>query len=73
MPTFGYRPVLVTRSDVPESLVYALVKSVFENLEQFKRLHPAFKTLDRTKMTTDSLAAPLHEGAARYYREAGLL
>ncbi|WP_374379572.1 TAXI family TRAP transporter solute-binding subunit, partial [Pseudomonas fluvialis] len=46
---------------------------VFDNLERFKRLHPAFAELKAEDMIKVGLSAPLHEGAARYYRERGWL
>ncbi|MNL83701.1 hypothetical protein D3C87_2114250 [compost metagenome] len=52
-------------------MVYQLVKSVFDNLERFKRLHPAFADLKETDMIKAGLTAPLHDGAVRYYKERG--
>jgi TRAP transporter TAXI family solute receptor len=71
-PTFGVKATLVTRADVPEEVVYQLVKAVFENLDTFRRLHPAFAHLNKTDMLKGN-AAPFHAGALRYYREAGLM
>ena len=53
--------------------VYAVVKSVFENFDAFSTLHPAFKNLKKSGMIKKGLSVPLHHGALRYYREAGLL
>lgn len=69
--TFGVAATLVSSSDVDDELVYQVVKSVFENIKTFKRLHPAFANLDPAKMIKASLSAPLHEGAIRYYKERG--
>jgi TRAP transporter TAXI family solute receptor len=71
--SFGVGATLVTSSDVSEYAIYTLVKSVFENFESFKKLHPAFQTLKKQEMIKDSLTAPLHRGAIRYYKEAGLM
>jgi len=71
--TFGVRATFVTSTDVSEKVVYELVKAVFENFEAFKSLHPAFKILDKEEMATEALSAPLHPGAKKYYKEAGLL
>lgn len=70
--TFGVGATFVASSDLPADTVYIVVKSVFENLDTFKRLHQAFNNLDPKQMTSDGLSAPLHDGAKRYYREAGL-
>ena len=58
---------------VPEGDKAKLVKSVFDNLDRFKRLHPAFADLKEADMIKVGLSAPLHEGAARYYKERGWL
>ena len=47
--------------------------AVFENFDQFKGLHPAFADLTKEEMVADGLSAPLHAGAEKYYREAGLI
>ncbi|MFN3937280.1 MAG: TAXI family TRAP transporter solute-binding subunit [Gemmobacter sp.] len=71
--TFGVGATFVTSADVPDDVVYAVTKAIFENLDQFKGLHPALAALDPKQMVTDGNSAPLHPGAERYYREAGLL
>jgi TRAP transporter TAXI family solute receptor len=63
----------VTSADVPDELVYAVVRAVFENLDDFRKQHPAFANLDPKKMIVDGLSAPLHPGAIKYYKEAGLM
>jgi TRAP transporter TAXI family solute receptor len=72
-PTFGVRATLVTTAGTPDEVVYLVVKSVFENIDEFRSLHPALAQLDRREMARAALTAPLHPGAERYYREAGLL
>ncbi len=71
--TFGVQATLVTSADLPDEQAYQLVKSVFDNFGQFKRLHPAFALLKKETLLTQGLSAPLHPGALRYYREVGLL
>jgi TRAP transporter TAXI family solute receptor len=71
--TFGVLATLVTSANVPEETVYQLVKSTFENFDEFKSLHPAFANLDPQKMVTDGNSAPLHPGAEKYYKEKGWL
>ena len=71
--TFGVGATFVTSADVPEEVVYEVVKAVFENIDQFKGLHPAFANLDPKQMANDGLSAPLHAGAEKYFREAGLI
>ena len=71
--TFGVGATLVSSAAVPDDVVYALVKSVFEDIDGFRGLHPAFANLDPKQMANDGLSAPLHPGAERYFREAGLI
>ncbi|NOY80157.1 MAG: TAXI family TRAP transporter solute-binding subunit [Kiritimatiellaeota bacterium] len=73
IPTVAVLTVLLTSADEPDGVVYALAKSLFENLEEFRTMHPAFAGLDPKQMVTAGLSAPLHPGALRYYREAGLI
>ena len=51
--------------------VYIVVKAVFDNFADFKKLHPAFANLKEDQMISDGLSAPLHPGAVRYYKERG--
>ncbi len=71
--TFGVKATFVTSTAVPDNVAYEVVKAVFENFDDFKRLHPAFGVLQKEEMITNALSAPLHDGALRYYREAGLM
>ncbi|XOT96331.1 TAXI family TRAP transporter solute-binding subunit, partial [Alcaligenes pakistanensis] len=63
----------VTSEDVPEESVYNVVKAVFDNFDDFKRLHPAFANLKKEDMVKNGLSAPLHKGAEKYFKEKGLL
>ena len=69
--TFGVGATFVTSDAVSEDAVYAVVASVFDNFEDFKKLHPAFANLTPEEMATAGLSAPLHPGAAKYYKEKG--
>lgn len=71
--TFGVGATFVSSAKVPADVIYQVVKSVFENFDQFKKLHPAFANLKKEEMIKDGLSAPLHDGAKKYYKEAGLL
>ena len=71
--TFGVGATFVTSTNVPDDVVYQVVKAVFENFDDFKKLHPAFGVLKKEEMIKDGLSAPLHPGAVRYYKEAGLM
>ena len=69
--TYGVLATVVTSAKTPAETVYQVTKAVFDNFEEFKKLHPALANLSPQSMVKDGLSAPLHEGAARYYREKG--
>ncbi len=69
--TIGVKATFVTSKKVSKDIVYAITKEVFENLEEFKSLHPAYQVLTKQNML-EGLSAPVHKGALRYYKEAGL-
>jgi TRAP transporter TAXI family solute receptor len=71
--TFGVGATFVSSAKVPEDVIYNVVKAVFENFDDFKKLHPAFSVLKKEEMIKDGLSAPLHKGAIKYYKEAGLM
>nr|WP_232455114.1 TAXI family TRAP transporter solute-binding subunit [Oceanisphaera avium] len=73
IPSIGGKAILATTEETDPEVVYQLVKSVFDNLERFKRLHPAFAELKAEDMISAGITAPLHEGAKRYYQEKGWL
>ena len=70
--TLSVKAILFSSADTDEQIVYNMVKEVFENLDLFKKQHPAFANLTPEKLTT-GLIVPLHTGAERYFKEAGLL
>jgi len=71
IPTFGVKATFVTSAKVPDSVVYAIVKEVFDNFKDFAKLHPAYAGLTKEAMLT-GLSAPIHPGAMKYYKEVGL-
>lgn len=73
VPTIGTQAVLVTSSDQPDELAYAVVRAVFENFADFRRLHPALSTLDIGDLVPSEAVMPIHPGALNYYRQAGLV
>lgn len=63
--------VLVVRADIPDEAVYQITKMIWENLGTMQDIHAATKDM-RLEIALKGLAAPLHPGALRYYREQGL-
>tara|TARA_R110002049_G_scaffold29236_9_gene99249 strand:+ start:1640 stop:2608 length:969 start_codon:yes stop_codon:yes gene_type:complete len=70
-PTYGVLATFVTSTNTSADVVYTMVKAVFENFEDFKKLHPALAHLKPEDMIKNGLSAPLHDGAVRYYKEKG--
>ena len=71
--TFGVKANFVTTTDMSDTVVYNVTKTVFENLPAFKALHPVFQQLEAAKMVKEGRIAPFHDGALKYYREKGLV
>ncbi len=69
--TYGVLATVVASSKSSPDAVYNVVKAVFDNFDEFKKLHPALANLNPQNMIKDGLSAPLHEGAVRYYKEKG--
>ena len=70
-PTFGVKATFVTSAKVPDEVVYAITKEVFDNFDAFKKLHPAYQVLTKENML-QGMSAPIHPGAMKYYKESGL-
>ncbi len=71
--TFGVKATVMSSAEVDAELVYAVVKAVFDDLDRFRKLHPALGGLEARRMVREGLSAPLHEGALRYYNEKRLM
>jgi hypothetical protein len=71
--TYGDLATFVSSSKAPNETIYAVVKAVFDNFDEFKKLHPALANLKPETMIKDGLSAPLHDGAVKYYKEKGWL
>ncbi len=72
VPTFGVKATFVTSAKVPDKVVYAIVKEVFDNFDDFVKLHPAYTGLTKESML-EGLSAPFHPGAVKYYKEVGMI
>jgi uncharacterized protein len=70
-PTYGVLATVVASSKTSPDMIYQVVKQVFDNFDEFKKLHPALANLTPEAMVKNGLSAPLHEGALRYYKEKG--
>ena len=70
--SFGDYTVLASSSAVSDETVYKLTKSICENMEYMTLVHAALKDLN-VEIMANKVKVPLHPGAERYYKEAGLL
>jgi TRAP transporter TAXI family solute receptor len=82
--TFGVNAMLVTSSKTSDNVVYNMTKSVFDNFDNFRTLHPVFLSLKKEDMiggvnsknkggAAEGKFPPIHPGALKYFRETGLL
>ena len=72
VPAAAVPNYLVTSSEVDEELVYQMTKAIFENLDELVAAHQAAKAIDPAEAAKDTVI-PLHPGAERYFKEAGLI
>ena len=70
--TVAIQNFLVTHAGVPADVVYAMTKSMFENLDAMVAAHAAAKGISKENAAR-AMPLPLHPGAEKYYREAGLI
>lgn len=71
--TVGVRAVVVATTRMPDAQAYEVTRAVFDNFDDFRALHPAFQGLNAAEMVRRTGSAPVHPGAAAYYRERGWL
>ncbi|NCA28901.1 MAG: TAXI family TRAP transporter solute-binding subunit [Proteobacteria bacterium] len=71
--TFGVKASLVTSEKISDDVVYQITRSVFENFDNFKTLHPVFSSLKKEEMINQGNSAPIHNGAMKYFKEAKLI
>ncbi len=70
--TLGTMATLVVSADMPDETAYAITKAVFDNFDDFRKLHPALQSLTKEDALKGE-AAPFHPGAVKYFKEAGLM
>lgn len=70
--TIALSTQLVVRTDIDDDVVYAITKSIFENLDYLQRVDPSMAGLSLDQALT-GMAMPLHGGALRYYSETGVI
>lgn len=71
-PSFGVLATVVASSDLPEQTAYTITKALFDNFDDFRKLHPAVANITKEQMLEGN-TVPFHPGALKYFREKGLL
>ncbi len=71
-PTFGTVATIVVSAEMPDDVAYAITKAVFDNFDDFKKLHPALAGLTKSDALKGE-TVPFHPGAVKYFKEAGLM
>jgi TRAP transporter TAXI family solute receptor len=72
VPTVAIGNFLITRDGLADELVYRMTKSTFENLDALVAAHVAAKAIKLENALT-GMPIPVHPGAARFYREKGVM
>ena len=72
VPSIGVKAVLVTNAKTKDEVVYQVTKTILDNFDKFKELHPSYKTITKESLL-EGLSAPQHPGAIKAFKEAGLL
>lgn len=63
---------LACRADLPDEVVYKITKTIYENLPFLHNIHKATEAM-KLERATKGLPTPLHPGAEKFYREAGII
>ena len=71
-PSFGMVATVVVSANMPDATAYAITKAVFENFDDFRKLHPAVANITKEGSLRGD-TAPFHPGAVKYFKEAGLM
>jgi TRAP transporter TAXI family solute receptor len=72
VPSAAIQNFLVTHEGVSADTVYAMTKALWTGLDNLVAAHSAAKAID-PKRALEGMPVPLHPGAEKYYREAGIL
>ena len=73
VPTSAVKLTLFLTPDVDEETAYQMTKVFWENWDSLTENFAALRAADPAKACEDLAGVPLHDGAARYYREIGLI
>jgi TRAP transporter solute receptor, TAXI family len=69
--TVAVMAMISVRPDVPEDVVYTMLKTIFDHLDEFRATHAKVSGLSLEK-ALDGMPIPLHPGAVKFYQEKGI-
>lgn len=72
VPTIGYATHVIARCDLDEAVVYKVLKGMVDNKADLAAIAKAMAATT-PKMMAEDIGVPLHKGATRFYKEAGVL
>lgn len=72
VPTIGVKAMIIVNKNTPEDVVYTITKGLFDNLGDIQKSHSKGAEIS-LQTALEAMTLPLHPGAARYYREVGVL
>ena len=73
VPTFGVKCMVICNKSLDSELVYNLAKTLAENTEEMIAGNGVFASMADPSFICNDLPIELHEGAAAYYKDAGML
>lgn len=73
MPTIRQAVTVVASTNASDETVYKFTKALYEARDRLSKVHPAMKSFSGANMVKVTKELPMHPGAAKFYREAGLL
>ena len=68
----AYDNYFTVGKNVPDAVVQAVLKAIWENVEKLPPLHPIFREWTQERAATAEVTMPYHPGAIRFYRERGV-
>lgn len=72
-PTVAVLSMLLASDQLSADTVYKVMKATFDNLAEFKKIHPNLERYFDVKKAVRNLPVPLHPGAERYWKEKGVI
>ena len=72
--TLGHSAFIMCRADMPEDIIYQIVKTTYENLAALRSVNKVFNNMTMDDLSGAlGLKVPLHPGSIKYYKEVGAI